>query len=282
MSIVRQAVECEVQMNGCERIHYYTHSIPSEPPAIVDSYRPPPGWPTTGQIDFVNVWARYRPDLDPILCGMNFSVSPGEKIGILGRTGAGKSSVMITLYRMVDPFIGQITIDTVDVLKLGLRDLRSGIAIIPQVRSPGSDCSRMKDPMLFSGTIRANLDPEGRCTESDLWDALELSYLKAYVQSQPKKLDSEILEEGQNFSAGQRQLLCLARAILRKPRILGESRTMLDSHTYLAVLDEMSAAVDLRTDALIQKTIRSETFAKTTILTIAHRILTVIDYNRLL
>ncbi|KAF5334268.1 hypothetical protein D9758_015549 [Tetrapyrgos nigripes] len=269
--VTRQSAEVENYMNSVERIVSYSASnrIEQEAPHEIPSAKPPPSWPSKGTIEFRDVSMSYRPGLPNVLHNISLSVRPGEKIGIVGRTGAGKSSLTLALLRIVE-FAGSISIDDVDISKIGLKDLRSKIGMIPQ------------DPTLFSGTVRTALDPFSLYDDARLWDALRRSYLIESGHPTPGSsvtqldeeipntaitLDSVIEPEGANLSVGQRSLLSLARALVKDTKVV--------------ILDEATASVDLETDRKIQETIQSE-FYDRTLLCIAHRLRTIIGYDRIL
>ncbi|EGV65694.1 P-loop containing nucleoside triphosphate hydrolase protein [Yamadazyma tenuis ATCC 10573] len=271
---VRSMTQVESEMNSVERLYEYAFKLDQEAAYKQTEFQPPAEWPQTGYIQFEDVNLKYRPNLPLVLKDLNFSIYPGEKVGICGRTGAGKSSITTALYRLCELASGRILIDGLDISNMGLFDLRSRLSIIPQ------------DPVLFQGSIRKNLDPFSESTDEKLWDSLRraglidetvLEKIKA-TKFDPKNkmgfdqlhkfhLDQNVEDEGENFSLGERQLLALARALVRNSKIL--------------ILDEATSSVDYETDSRIQETIAKE-FADCTILCIAHRLKTILNYDRIL
>ncbi|CAG5132940.1 unnamed protein product, partial [Candidula unifasciata] len=252
--VVQNITLLETNSVSIERIVEYT-VLPHEPAWTDINKQPPLEWPYSGNVVFENYSTRYRPQLELVLKSLSFKVHAREKIGIVGRTGAGKSSLSLALFRMIEAAEGHIFIDDLDISNMGLHDLRNRLTILPQ------------DPVLFSGSVRFNLDPFEIHSDEALWMALKNAHLSDFVREMSGQLDYLCEEGGQNLSVGQRQLMCLARSLLRKTKIL--------------ILDEATAAVDLETDFLLQNTIR-EAFKDCTVLTVAHRLQTVIDYDRIL
>ncbi len=263
---VRQVADAANNMNSVERLHEYTTEIPQEAPAETTGFELPANWPARSHISFRDVEMRYREGLPLVLHGLSIDVRPGERLGIVGRTGAGKSSIMAALFRMVELSGGSIWIDDIDISTVGLRDLRSRMSIIPQ------------DPTLFRGTVRSNLDPFGAHTDVKLWSALRRAHLvddygaadvaDQHVGGAQKgriTLESTVDADGANFSVGQRQLMSLARALARDSRII--------------VCDEATSAIDFESDSKVQAAM-AEGFKGKTILCIAHRLKTIIGYDR--
>ncbi|KAL4333348.1 hypothetical protein GQ457_07G007620 [Hibiscus cannabinus] len=237
-----------------ERLEQYMH-IPSEAPEVIEENRPPHDWPCVGKVDIRNLKVRYRPNAPLVLRGISCIFEGGSKIGIVGRTGSGKTTFIGALFRLVEPADGEIIIDNLNICEIGLHDLRSHLGIIPQ------------DPTLFGGSVRYNIDPLEQHTDSEIWEVLEKCQLREAVQAKEGGLNSFVVQDGSNWSTGQRQLFCLGRALLKRSRIL--------------VLDEATASIDNATDSIIQKTIRTE-FNDCTVITVAHRIPTVMDCNMVL
>ncbi|CUS10944.1 unnamed protein product [Tuber aestivum] len=226
--IVRQTVEVETNIVSVERVLEYA-ALPSEAPEVIPSQRPSTSWPANGAVSFHNYSTRYRPGLDLVLKDINIDIKPREKIGIVGRTGAGKSSLTLALFRIIEPANGNISVDSLNTSAIGLRDLRQRLAIIPQ------------DASLFEGTVRDNLDPSHVHDDTELWTVLELSNLKDKVSSMDGKLDAQVHEGGSNLSVGERALVNLARALLTPSNIL--------------VMDEATGSIDVETDNMLQRTI---------------------------
>ncbi|XP_071518290.1 LOW QUALITY PROTEIN: ATP-binding cassette sub-family C member 9 [Panulirus ornatus] len=287
--VVRFLAETEMCLNAVERVQHYAslpsedtcHTAPDQEDDNTGQYREgsshlsrrswrsgsssgsgssrssglPPGWPLEGRVEFRDVTLTYDPSLEPVLTDLNFTISPGEKVGLCGRTGSGKSSLILSLYRLVGVTSGRILVDGMNILAVPLSLLRGSISLIPQ------------DTQLFCGTVRFNLDPLGQRPDDHLWRALEVAHLKTFISSLPAGLDSEVSEGGRSLSAGQRQLFCVARAVLRRSSLL--------------ILDEATSALDTATEASLRHALHAF-FAHATVITIAHGISSLMEYPRVL
>ncbi|KAM4711640.1 ATP-binding cassette sub-family C member 9 isoform 2-T2 [Anableps anableps] len=247
--VVRNLADLEVQMAAVKKVNSFLGTESEDYEGSMDAAQVPENWPHDGEIKIHDLCVRYDPMLKPVLKHVNAYIKPGQKVGICGRTGSGKSSLSLAFFNMVDIFEGKIVIDGIDICKLPLQTLRSRLSII------------LQDPVLFSGSIRFNLDPERKCTDDRLWEALEIAQLKNMVKTLPGGLDAIVTEGGENFSVGQRQLFCLARAFVRKSSIL--------------IMDEATASIDMATENILQKVVMTA-FADRTVVTIAHRVHTIL------
>ncbi|KAF7652930.1 hypothetical protein LDENG_00089660 [Lucifuga dentata] len=253
--VVRNLADLEVQMAAVKKVNSFLGTESENYEGSMDASQVPEKWPQDGEIKIQDLCVRYDPMLKPVLKHVNAYIKPGQKVGICGRTGSGKSSLSLAFFNMVDIFEGKIVIDGIDICKLPLQTLRSRLSII------------LQDPVLFSGSIRFNLDPERTCTDDRLWEALEIAQLKNMVKALPGGLDAVVTEGGENFSVGQRQLFCLARAFVRKSSIL--------------IMDEATASIDMATENILQKVVMTA-FADRTVVTIAHLVSSILDAEQVL
>ncbi|XP_050964336.1 ATP-binding cassette sub-family C member 9 isoform X4 [Labeo rohita] len=253
--VVRNLADLEVQMAAVKKVDSFLSTESENYEGSMDVSQVPEDWPQHGEIKIHDLCVRYDTMLKPVLKHVNAHINPGQKVGICGRTGSGKSSLSLAFFNMVDVFDGRIVIDGIDICKLPLQTLRSRLSII------------LQDPVLFSGSIRLNLDPERTCTDDRLWEALEIAQLKNMVKSLPGGLDAVVTEGGENFSVGQRQLFCLARAFVRKSSIL--------------IMDEATASIDMATENILQKVVMTA-FADRTVVTIAHLVSSILEAEQVL
>ncbi|XP_036432879.1 ATP-binding cassette sub-family C member 9 isoform X5 [Colossoma macropomum] len=253
--VVRNLADLEVQMAAVKKVNSFLTTESENYEGSIDVSQVPEDWPQHGEIKIQDLCVRYDPMLKPVLKHVNAFINPGQKVGICGRTGSGKSSLSLAFFNMVDVFEGKIIIDGIDICKLPLQTLRSRLSII------------LQDPVLFSGSIRFNLDPERTCSDDRLWEALEIAQLKNMVKALPGGLDAVITEGGENFSVGQRQLFCLARAFVRKSSIL--------------IMDEATASIDMATENILQKVVMTA-FADRTVVTIAHLVSSILEAEQVL
>ncbi|XP_063302724.1 ATP-binding cassette sub-family C member 9 isoform X3 [Pelobates fuscus] len=248
--VVRSLADLEVQIGAVKKVNSFLNIESENYEGTLDTQQVPEDWPKDGEIKISDLCVRYETNLKPVLKHVKAYIKPGQKVGICGRTGSGKSSLSLAFFKMVDIFDGKIVIDGIDISKLPLHTLRSRLSII------------LQDPVLFSGSIRFNLDPECKCSDDRLWEALEIAQLKNLVKALPGGLDAIVTEGGENFSVGQRQLFCLARAFVRKSSIL--------------IMDEATASIDMATENILQKVVMTA-FADRTVVTIAHRVSSILE-----
>ncbi|XP_056091703.1 ATP-binding cassette sub-family C member 9 isoform X6 [Rhinichthys klamathensis goyatoka] len=253
--VVRNLADLEVQMAAVKKVNSFLSTESENYEGSMDVSQVPEDWPQHGEIKIHDLCVRYDCLLKPVLKHVNAHINPGQKVGICGRTGSGKSSLSLAFFNMVDVFEGKIVIDGIDICKLPLQTLRSRLSII------------LQDPVLFSGSIRLNLDPECTCSDDRLWEALEIAQLKNMVKALPGGLDAVVTEGGENFSVGQRQLFCLARAFVRKSSIL--------------IMDEATASIDMATENILQKVVMTA-FADRTVVTIAHLVSSILEAEQVL
>uniref|UniRef100_UPI00358F63B0 ATP-binding cassette sub-family C member 8-like isoform X2 n=1 Tax=Myxine glutinosa TaxID=7769 RepID=UPI00358F63B0 len=253
--VVKNLADMEAQLGAVHRVCSLMEVQSEDYETSPDQQAVPENWPGQGDIHIDNLTVRYDTTLSPALKCVNATINPGQKVGICGRTGSGKSSLSLAFFRMLDICEGKIIVDGKDITDIPLSTLRSRVSII------------MQDPVLFSGTIRFNLDPEGTCKDDLLWSALEIAQLKNMVTALPEGLDTPVTEGGENFSVGQRQLFCLARAFVRKSTIL--------------IMDEATAAIDMATEKILQKVVMTA-FASHTVVTIAHRVSNILEADKVL